>query len=117
MHMDKIEVATFRLLNGQQGVLGVLQRQHRAIGDPRNTPGQSNHNARLRMTSGVLKRHNHTSPIRLRLLRRCSQGVLFADLLLGCVHALHVVAKAVEQVDRGCYELVRVLGIVRAASW
>ena len=35
------------------------------------------------------------------LLRRCSQGVLFADLLLGCMHALHVVAKAVEQVDRG----------------
>ena len=87
MHMDKIEVATFRLLNGQQGVLGVLQRQ--------------------RMTSGVLKRHNHTSPIRLRLLRRCSQGVLFADLLLGCVHALHVVAKAVEQVDRGDMSLCK----------
>ena len=87
MHMDKIEVATFRLLNGQQGVLGVLRRQHRAVSDPRNTPGQSSHNARLRMTSGVLKRRNLTSPIRLLLLRCCSQAVLFADLLLGCAQA------------------------------
>ena len=38
---------------------------------------------------------------RLLLLRRCSQGVLFADLLLGCAQALHVVAKAVRQDDRG----------------
>ena len=102
MHMeDKIEAAMFRLLNDQQGVLGLLRRQHRAIGDPRNTPGQSSHNARLRMTSGVLKRHNLTSPIRLVLLRCCSQAVLFADLLLGCAQALHAVAKAVGQVDRG----------------
>jgi hypothetical protein len=48
-----------------------------------------------------LKRRNLTSPIRLVLLRCCSQAVLFADLLLGCAQALHAVAKAVGQDDCG----------------
>jgi hypothetical protein len=71
----------------------------------------------LAVTSGVVKRHSLTSPIQRLQLRRCSQGALFADLLLGCAQARHVVDEGFRQVDRGRYARAPVGCVTRAAGW
>ena len=70
-----------------------------------------------KVTSGVVKRRSLTSPIQRLQLRRCSQGALFADLLLGCAQARHVVDEGFRQVDRGRYARAPVGCVTRAAGW